>query len=512
VSGAARAHQPLARGAVGSYMEILPLLRAQRLILGTSLAAGALCACAAVLGIDDGHARDDGDGGIDAASIDVAPSDAIYADVPPVLPDGAAVQSGCEAVVLDPKSAIYVASTGTDGPACGTVDAPCKTIQFGIDNARASVDKPNVYVLSGVYVEQVTLKPGVNVYGGWKLVNGAWERECAQLATRIVAPPGVNVTVKTVDKFNGKAKLSTLYIQSRSDAKPGESLVGLSATGADTSLSLVWVSIRVANAGNGVDGPPGDPGAAPGVCDAGGDGASVTTPGAKGPGAAAGTFDPLAPTFYVVGNGGPGGAGASGQNGVAGGAGTCAACVTCSGGTLSCTANATTQKCGESGHPGCGGAGGKGGGGGTSGGSSVALFAWDANVELTSTSLEAGDGGRGGAGGPGGKAGGTSNGTAGNGSGSTCPTDCASLAGIGCSGTNDESGSGGDAGGPGGGGAAGGPGGDGAGGDSFAYIEGGNARVALLDDTTKLALTVGAPGAVPNGGNGAPGKAAPKGP
>lgn len=93
----------------------------------------------------------------------------------------------------------------------------------------------------------------------------------------------------------------------------------------------------------------------------------------------------------------------------------------------------------------------------------------------------------------------------------SCSTTCAGILGLGCTGATLDAGQGGHAGGPGGNGATGGQGGDGSGGDAFAYVEGGNASV-VTDGFTKNALLTGTPGAIPDGGNGAPGRAATQGP
>ncbi len=112
------------------------------------------------------------------------------------------------------------------------------------------------------------------------------------------------------------------------------------------------------------------------------------------------------------------------------------------------------------------------------GGSSVPLFAWDANATLTNTTLQAGAGGNGA---PGGTPGAVGHGSAGAAGASEppggCPTVCSGLLGS-CKMTTNVIGDGGTPGGTGGSGGKAGAGGDGAGGDSFAYVEGGNATVS----------------------------------
>ena len=85
--------------------------------------------------------------------------------------DGIA-NNGCE---LQPDNgAIYVqtpSNDGVDAANCGTVQAPCATINFALQ--RASEDsKPRVRVAEGAYRETVQLLEGIDVLGGHQRVIG----------------------------------------------------------------------------------------------------------------------------------------------------------------------------------------------------------------------------------------------------------------------------------------------------------------------------------------------------
>jgi len=63
---------------------------------------------------------------------------------------------------------IRVATTGTDTPGCGSVGDPCRTVQYGVNQAAAGDD---ILVVSGVYTDPagtvVALDKTVTLQGGW---------------------------------------------------------------------------------------------------------------------------------------------------------------------------------------------------------------------------------------------------------------------------------------------------------------------------------------------------------
>ncbi len=75
------------------------------------------------------------------------------------------VDNNCDGIDGDIDKGIFVSKDGDDANP-GTIDAPKRTIQAGIDAAFAA-GKRDVYVATGVYGENVALAPGVSVYGGY---------------------------------------------------------------------------------------------------------------------------------------------------------------------------------------------------------------------------------------------------------------------------------------------------------------------------------------------------------
>lgn len=395
---------------------------------------------------------------------------------------GADVVVTCADVVPDDTMGIYVTPTGTNSGTCGTRAAPCKTISHSVTRAGAAL-RTKVYAARGTYSEKATLAAGVEVIGGWDVTSGTmWKRACVSPESAVVikAPMGQNITVEARD-LGGEARLSTLSIESKPQGQvnAGESLYGIVAVGATTTLVLTSVNVSIGNGGDGANGAKGAVGADGGVSCPAGTGAAGT-PGTQGTGAPAGAFDPTneyTPGIAAAGNAATGG----GDGTPAGGAGTCVTCGTCGVPPLcDFIPAAGPQACGKDGTAGCGGGPGAPGGPAVGGGSSVAVFAWDANVTINGGKIRSGDGGNGGAGGAGGAGGFGTKGAAGA-STDLCTTACTFNGVAACTETKAR-GVGGTAGGNGAVGGLGGAGGGGGGGSSFAIYQGGAGVVTTGND------------------------------
>jgi hypothetical protein len=441
-----------------------------------------------------------GDGGSDAP----AATDALAAD------GGADVtaDAACADVRPDDATGVFVATYGSDELTCGARTAPCLTVGAGVARALGSNPaRSKVYVARGIYTEKLALAATIEVIGGWDVTDGNYARACVSPESAVVlrAPASASVTVEATNLV-GEARLSLLTVTSKLPAQvvPGESLVGIRAVGATTTLVLTDVVVAMGNGGNGAAGTRGAAGdAGAGSCAAG-----TGAPGAAGTagaGASAGAFDP---TGYVPATATPGDAGTAGANGPPGGAGTCVTCGACGAApTCDFVAAVAPQACGKPGAPGCAGGAGGPGGAATGGGSSIALYAWDADVTIRGGKLTSGDAGSGGPGGAGGDGGVPTKGAAGL-DADLCVTACApSVAVPGTCAATSTRGLGGAAGDAGGGGGAGGAGGGGAGGSSFAIYQGGTGVVRTLGAVTLLHGQPGSGGG-PTGAAGTIGAAA----
>lgn len=372
-------------------------------VLAASVASVAACgdssfgsANGADGGDDDGSNSVTGgraDGGSDDASAEDASADASsMADVP------------CVPETADATVGFFVDHNSTAGVTCGDVTAPCKTIQPAIDLIPTIAGKSVVYVALGTYVENITLKPGVTIKGGWKNTGATFSRACSANPAGgvVIQAPTSNVTLK-VASLGGSATLDTLTLSSRiAPAAPGESMYGIFATGASTTLRLDNVVVQTARAGSA--NPVAPAGSGTHSCAAASTGASGAPASGVAPAASAGSYS-LAGYTPGAGNAGP--PGNAGENGAQGQPATGSQCVSgwpgCDEGACMFTGSNTTS-CAGPGTPGCGGPPGLGGGGGGGGGSSLGVFAWGATVSASASSITAGAGGAGAQGGSGGPA------------------------------------------------------------------------------------------------------------
>jgi hypothetical protein len=470
-------------------------------VLATSVTTGAAC------GTNFGTGGDQGDGG-PADGGDDNPGITMGDATVDGSRDGSLAESsggdaaldvekldGCVAQQPDVANGVFV-SPGGQMAACGSPATPCTSIQAALTLAAGN-GKTTVYVDSGTYTEKLTLLGGgITVQGGWTDLGGNWTRQCTSNRSSSVvvqAPNGDDVTV--LASYSGAAALDTLTIQSEAQGAvmAGESVYGVFATGASTTLTLTDVNVNVVHGGDGTPGGggvQGQPGAMTG-CNPMGNGAT----GGGGTAGAGGTtsYDVLG---FHRGDAQMGTGGGDGGNGTAPTSqptcfDECATCI-CDmpcGGSFCC--DDTAQICGNAGLPGCGGHGGGGGQGGVGGGAGIDVFAWDATVTIAAGAYATGGGGVGGDGGPGASGGG---GEAGVGGGTTLVRTGCHLNVNQC--IQDKTGMllNGGPGGPGGTGGTGAGGGGGAGGDTYCYYAGPMGKV----NASGWSCT---PGAAGKGGN-----------
>ncbi|MBA2662969.1 MAG: hypothetical protein H0U74_11780 [Bradymonadaceae bacterium] len=442
--------------------------------------------------------------------------------------------TNCDGIDGDASRAFFVATNGDD-TFSGTRQFPLRNVQTAIDRASNTSGINQVYVSNGTYSGQITLRPGVFVYGGYSRDNN-WRRSASYTSAiennsfetnrNVIAMQGSSITgaartiVQNLTIRSGGANSLLLNTDQGASSYgvhcvncPSLTMIGNDITaGAGASGKLGANSTTVGpggtaggNGGNGdhdgsTRGSRGSAGTS--LCNDGGSGGlggsrgnnygengftgSVNTPG--GPGGAGGNpgkkgGDGTGGSGGSLGPAGPGGNNTGaltnnfwrGNDGSAGGRGFHAngGGGGGGGGGQGCTfcINGTGNGGGGGGGAGCGGYGGSGGG---AGGGSIGMVLINSDgVVISRNTIRTGQGGPGGAGGAG-----SSGGIGGNG-------------GAGASVHTGEIGAGGN-GGNGGNGGSGGYGGGGAGGPSLPMVV---RTTALTSPTTTNTLNPGTGGA-----------------
>lgn len=168
-------------------------------------------------------------------------------------------ENGCE--LLPDAGAIYVARPqrgGVNNGSCGTYDAPCATIDFGITRAL-NTSRARVRVADGSYPEGIEMEDGVSVLGGHNSRN--WTRN-----------PEINVTVITgaitqdndvmgvmaVD-ITQPTELSGLTITPPS-ASNGGNAIGIYVRNSNSSFEIRDNTVFAGNGGQGTNGADGNSG------------------------------------------------------------------------------------------------------------------------------------------------------------------------------------------------------------------------------------------------------------
>jgi hypothetical protein len=151
---------------------------------------------------------------------------------------------GCDGMPCD---AVYVSKSGNDNES-GTKTDPVKSIGAGIAKAAAHTPPSAVYVQSGEYDETVTMKPGVDVYGGF---DTSWMPSSA--ATEIVGP---STGAVIIDHIMVATALHNVTVKSGGATTPGASSIAVLVT-SSKSITLDTVIVQPGAGASGMDGVDG---------------------------------------------------------------------------------------------------------------------------------------------------------------------------------------------------------------------------------------------------------------
>lgn len=148
--------------------------------------------------------------------------------------------NGCE---FEPDlDAIYVAkevrdgTQGVDDDACGSFDAPCRTITHAISRA-SSANKKRVRVAEGIFREGVTLSNGISVLGGHSSRNWILNPTANTTTLQGGIQMDAHVTTVRADSITSATEFSGFTIDAR-DAQPGGNSYGIYIKDSNSSLTI----------------------------------------------------------------------------------------------------------------------------------------------------------------------------------------------------------------------------------------------------------------------------------
>lgn len=366
----------------------------------------------------------------DDSNADINPGAVDLPDLAPPFTD-----TNCDGIDGDASRAIFVSNKGKDSESCGTQASPCKTITKGLAIA-VKESRSYLLVAQGIYNEDLVLKNGVGIYGGYA---NSWQRN-ESLITEIKAKSPAGITASGIDK---PTVVDFLTIRGK-DGGQGQTSYAFTARDCTQALKLSNLHIIAGNGGNGQNGTPATPGNIDGnngkdgedggdggvsTCDANGGHGGIAdkcksqdgeTAENGAPGGEAGHKDcsckkkdghngsngnngdngddaraPNQPLGRIDSSRGwvgmSGGNGENGKNGQGGGGGG-------SGGSTKCKIGFNTIICrgGPGGGGGAGGCGGPGGAGGQAGGGSFGVLLINASITINDSSVNLGKAGNGG--------------------------------------------------------------------------------------------------------------------
>lgn len=103
------------------------------------------------------------------------------------LPDDDKVDSNCDGFDGNLTGAIWVSEQEGNDSNTGAIDSPLKTIGKAVLVAEArSLGSRDIYIVKGTYAEDVALSDGINLFGGYGLLNsGSRERNISVNETKI---------------------------------------------------------------------------------------------------------------------------------------------------------------------------------------------------------------------------------------------------------------------------------------------------------------------------------------
>ncbi len=177
------------------------------------------------------------------------------------LPDAFGLDDNCDGIDGEVNNGVFVSKAGNDSN-LGSQEFPVRTIQAGIDKAQQQ-GKRDVYVATGVYEENVSLKDGVSVYGGYSSSFKDRNADVHETAILGVAPSGAKrgaVNADNVGNFGGQIIVDGLSIFGANSEVASGNSYAVYLRNAGGQLVLRGNYIVAGDGGNGNNGSDGSNG------------------------------------------------------------------------------------------------------------------------------------------------------------------------------------------------------------------------------------------------------------
>jgi hypothetical protein len=178
-------------------------------------------------------------------------------------PDPLAVDDNCDGIDGVVSKGVFVSKDGyDDGNNLGTMDFPFLTINSAIKFAAEQKPVKEVYVSTGLYLEQVTVINEISLYGGYDSAAG-WKRNIDEFDTVIKwdkSDNNGNIRALIASEINKTTFVDGFTIESGSNNMPGGSSYGVHISKSTDALAISDCKIKSGDGGKGESGKDGETG------------------------------------------------------------------------------------------------------------------------------------------------------------------------------------------------------------------------------------------------------------
>ena len=175
------------------------------------------------------------------------------------LPDPDGDDANCDGIDGERDRAVFVSPDGVDEDNDeGAIDAPFRTINAGIVFASAQVPKRMVLVAEGAYLEQVRVKDGVTLAGGYD--PSTWRRDPSVHETIVIVDqiePSGAIRALIADGITADTLITGLTIRTTNNPTPGGASQAIWSRNSGPGLVILGNRIEPGDGGIGTSGTPG---------------------------------------------------------------------------------------------------------------------------------------------------------------------------------------------------------------------------------------------------------------